>query len=266
MIFSGLLYECSITCQSEKKHIWNWTIILGIFHFHELFLCKQREIFVWLFNYTSEKKSTSGLELLVFFICLLTFFENINQEHNLLPDCACLWTVYVCTGKPWKMCASLFCLRPYTGNILFRSVPNGNCLFSSASLSLEEDNSLVMHRLRVLAAVKLHLNAAYVQHLALKSVYEKSQKCGKLFSSRNDLFQQFIACDNPTQSCPGSKYLKILYIFAKILPIFCLFFNIFWTFSWKITGMSSLSRVRPAMTVFELAHTGSLSIQNKCLE
>ena len=45
-------------------------------------------------------------------------------------------------------------------------------LFNSASLPLVGDNSLV-HKLRVMAAVKLHLNATYAQHLALKSVYEK---------------------------------------------------------------------------------------------
>ena len=69
--------------------------------------------------------------------------------------------------------------------LLLRSMPNGNCLFSSESLSLIGDNSLV-HELRVMVAVELHLNAAYTQHLTLKSVYEKSQYImgGKLFSSR----------------------------------------------------------------------------------
>ena len=47
-----------------------------------------------------------------------------------------------------------------SGNILFRSMPKGNCLFSSASLPLAEDNSLV-HELRVMAAVELHVNATY---------------------------------------------------------------------------------------------------------
>ena len=61
-----------------------------------------------------------------------------------------------------------------TGYILFRSMPNGNCLFSSASLSLVGYNSQV-HELRVITAVELHFNATYAQHPALKSVYEKSQ-------------------------------------------------------------------------------------------
>ena len=47
-----------------------------------------------------------------------------------------------------------------TNNILCRSMPNGNCVFSSASLSLAGDNSLV-HELRVMAAVELHLNRTY---------------------------------------------------------------------------------------------------------
>ena len=73
-----------------------------------------------------------------------------------------------------------------TGNILFRSMPNENCLLSnSASLSLVGDNSLA-HKLTVMAAVKLHLNATYAQYLALKSIYEKRQCImgGKLFSCR----------------------------------------------------------------------------------
>ena len=79
-----------------------------------------------------------------------------------------------------------------TGIILFRSMPNGNCLFSSASLSLVADNSLV-HELRVMAAVSsyIHLNATYAQHLALKSVYEKNKYVmgGKLFSSYKTVFE-----------------------------------------------------------------------------
>ena len=45
---------------------------------------------------------------------------------------------------------------------------------NSASLSLVGDNSLV-HKLRVMAAVELHLNATYAKHLALKSVFGKRQ-------------------------------------------------------------------------------------------
>ena len=133
------MYEYLITCL-RKKHI--WTRMFGIFHFHYI------------------------------------LFENINQEHNLLPDCACLCVLN---------CLLMYFLRNVCQAFLlsilkllslvifpFRLMPNGNCLLSSASLLLVADNSLV-HELRVVAAVELHLNATYyAQHPALKAVYEKS--------------------------------------------------------------------------------------------
>ena len=69
-------------------------------------------------------------------------------------------------------------------------MPNGNCLFSSTSLPLVGDNSLVQE-LRVMGAVELHLNATYAQHPALKSVYEKNQyvMSDKLFSSFRTVFE-----------------------------------------------------------------------------
>ena len=73
-----------------------------------------------------------------------------------------------------------------TDNIFFRSMPNGNWLFSSAYLSLTGENLLLVHELRVMAAVEPHLYAPCAKHLALKSVYGKSHyiKSGKLFLSR----------------------------------------------------------------------------------
>ena len=65
----------------------------------------------------------------------LTAFENINQEHNLLPDCACLWTIYLCTGICEKCMSGFSAFVLTTGNILFRSMLNGNCLISSAPSS-----------------------------------------------------------------------------------------------------------------------------------
>ena len=39
------------TCQSEKNHIEiEVYLILVIFDFHELYLCKQRETFLWVFS------------------------------------------------------------------------------------------------------------------------------------------------------------------------------------------------------------------------
>ena len=76
----------------------------------------------------------------------------------------------VCCEK----CMSGFSAFVLTSIILFRAMSNGNCLLSSASLSLVGDN-LLMHELnlRVIAAVELYLNATYAQDPALKSVYEK---------------------------------------------------------------------------------------------
>ena len=47
--------------------------------------------------YFSEKStSETGVKLLVFFAFFITFFyQNINQEHNLLSDCACGMSTYV---------------------------------------------------------------------------------------------------------------------------------------------------------------------------
>ena len=55
------------------------------------------------------------------------FYENINQEHNLLPDCAFeLFTYAYCENCMSGFSAFVLNLRK-SGNILFRSMPNGNC-------------------------------------------------------------------------------------------------------------------------------------------
>ena len=48
-----------------------------------------------------------------------------------------------------------------------------------------------MHKLRIMAAIELHLNATYAQHPALKSVYEKSKSImgGKLFPPYRTVFK-----------------------------------------------------------------------------
>ena len=93
---------CITTCQSEKKCTRNCSKILGVFpFFYQL------------------------------------FYENINQEHNLgMPDCVLGPFTYVCC----KNCMSGFSVfvlnlsKP--DNILFRKMPNGIYLFSSALLLL----------------------------------------------------------------------------------------------------------------------------------
>ena len=64
-----------------------------------------------------------------------------------------------------------------TVNVLFRLMPNGNCLFNWTSLSLVGDNSL-SHKLRVMVSVELHLNGTCAQHLALKWVYDDDKRQG----------------------------------------------------------------------------------------
>ena len=73
---------------------------------------------------------------------------------------------------------------------LFRSMSNANYLLSSVFLLLAGDNSLV-HDIRKIAAVKLHLSATYTQCLVLKSVYKKSQYVigDKLFSSNRTVLE-----------------------------------------------------------------------------
>ena len=113
----------------------------------------------------------------------------VNQEHKLLSGCAFgpLFT-YVCCENCMSGSSTFVLKLSTSGNILFRSMQNGNSLFSSASLSLVGQKSLV-HELRVMAAisllVELHVNITYVQHPALRSVNGKSQSVmsGKLFSS-----------------------------------------------------------------------------------
>ena len=100
----------------------------------------------------------------------------INQEHSLLPDYA--FGSYVCCENCMSDLFTFFVLNlSKSGNILFRLMPNGNCLFNSASLSLLGDNSLV-RELMVRAVVEQHVNATYyTRHLVLKLVYfiRKSQ-------------------------------------------------------------------------------------------
>ena len=76
---------------------------------------------------------------------------------------------------------SAFVLTTTGSNILFRSNPKRQSKWKlpvqqlSIFVTGRGGNSMT-HKHRVMAAaVKLHLNATYAQHLALKSVYEKRQ-------------------------------------------------------------------------------------------
>ena len=100
----------------------------------------------------------------------------IGQEHNLLPGWACRSNVCCenCMSGFFYFVLNL----SKSVSTFFRSMPKANCFFSSASLSL-------VHKLKVMTAVELHVNATYyTRNPLLKSVYEKSQSVmgGKLFS------------------------------------------------------------------------------------
>ena len=181
------LYECLITCQSEKQLFWNWTIILGIFYVHELCFCKQRETIVWVFNNMSEKKHIWTRIIGIFTFINFSLKTFINKKHSLRSNCACLSIIYVCCEKSMLGYSALFLNLSSSGNIFFRLMPNGDCLLRSTSLSWVEDNSL-----KLMAGVKLLLNATYyAQYPAFKSVYEKSQYVIdiKLFSSYRAVFE-----------------------------------------------------------------------------
>ena len=115
------------------------------------------------------------LEILVFFTFINFLMKTfINQEHNLIADRAFVPFTYLYCENCTSSFSGFFLNLSKSCNILFRSMSNGNFLFSSASLSLVRDYSLV-HKLRVMAAVALHVNATYyVQHPALKSFMKKA--------------------------------------------------------------------------------------------
>ena len=155
-----------------------------------LCLCKQANItFLCECFITCLRKSAPeiGVKCLVFFTFFISFFyENINQEHNLLPDCAFGPFPCVCCKNCMSGYSAFVLSLSKSDNISFRKMPNGICLFCSASWSLVGEITQWVHELRVMAAVELHLNAKYyAQHLAPKSVYGKDQSviASKLFSS-----------------------------------------------------------------------------------
>ena len=67
----------------------------------------------------------------------------------------------------------LLCLRVFNSDcIFFRLLPNGNSLFSSASLSL--GMKINYWGMNFMTAVELHLNATnYTEHLILESSYTR---------------------------------------------------------------------------------------------
>ena len=80
-------------------------------------------LFEWVFHYMSEKKHIWNWARMEFFNFNDISMKASIQEHKVLPDCAFGAFTFMYVGK-------------IVWNILFRSLLNGNCIFSSASLSL----------------------------------------------------------------------------------------------------------------------------------
>ena len=78
LCFNKHLYECFFTFQSEKKHTWNWSKILGIF-----------------------------LKFVLFFInfFMKTLIKSIIYCQNTVP----LWTIYLCILQ--KSYVRILCLH-----------------------------------------------------------------------------------------------------------------------------------------------------------
>ena len=79
------------------------------------------------------------------FFTFIKFFMKILINHAYVVKMVCqasLWFIHNLSKS---------------GNALFRSVLNGNCLFSLASLSLVRDTSLV-HEVKVMSAADLYVN------------------------------------------------------------------------------------------------------------
>ena len=131
-------------------------------------------------------KSTSkiGVKFLLIFFFFINFFmktliKSIIYCQTVPLERLLMYIVNIL----FQVSLPLFLTKVRLAIFCFRSMINGNCWFSSASLSLVGKKSLVPE-LRVMGvAVELHVNATYcVQHLAMKSVYlwTKPVICGNL--------------------------------------------------------------------------------------
>ena len=120
-----------------------------------------------------------------FYECLVTYLRKSTHQDQKTIYCQ---TVHVFGQFSYVLVCKNVCQASLSSFLLLAIFCLDQCqmkIACLASLSLVGDNSLA-HKLTVMAAVKLHLNATYAQHLALKSIYEKRQCImgGKLFSCR----------------------------------------------------------------------------------
>ena len=90
-----------------------------------------------------------------------------------------------------------------SGNILFRWLPKKEKLsFQLTIIAIGRRDKSLVHELRVMAAVELHVNATYYaqQHPVLESFYGKDQSVisGKLFSSYKTVLSRGSSWDSKT--------------------------------------------------------------------
>ena len=107
----------------------------------------------------------------------------------------------------------------------FESLSNGNCWYSSVSLLLAGDNSLVQD-LRLLTSIELYLNAAYYtdEHPYFTTVFSRYH--GKITSSLMNLFMISLSHESIDEvqvmsrryamkvlETPRIKHIQVLYAF-----------------------------------------------------
>ena len=137
---------------------------------------REKKIYREVFYGKIKSKLVSSREYCYFLLSLIFLWQYslIKSIIYLLPDSA--FRPNVCCENYIFGFSDFVLNLSKPGNILFESMPNGNCLFSSASSSLVGDNSLV-HERRVMAAVEQHLNATYyTRHLHWNEFMKKANQ------------------------------------------------------------------------------------------
>lgn len=93
----------------------------------------------------------------------------------------------------------------------FRSEASGNCLYSSVSLAMVGDNSLV-ESLRVMVSIELFLNANfYCNHPSFHSIFAKHKE--KVCSNVNNLLPMSVSFDALDSGSSGEELVRVEAIF-----------------------------------------------------
>ena len=87
----------------------------------------------------------------------------------------------------------------------FRSEASGNCLYSSVSLAIVGDNSLV-ETLRVMVSIEIFFNF-YCNHPSFRSIFEKHKD--KVSSSINNILPMSVSFDSLDSGSSGEELVKV---------------------------------------------------------